>query len=125
MTVQRYKCKVCGYVYSPVRGEPRQGIKPGTKFEDLPDTYVCLLCGEQGKGHIGKEAFVPWTPQAYICDTCGYIYEVKRGEPRQRIKPGTPFDSLPDTYVCPVCGDPRVRGYVGKIGKDSFKPLML
>jgi rubredoxin len=86
---------------------------------------VSVRCGEQGKGRIGKDAFVPWTPQAYICDVCGYIYEVKRGEPRQKIMPGTPFESLPDSYACPVCGDHRVRCYVGKIGKDSFKPLML
>ena len=42
---QRYKCRVCGYIYSPLRGEPHNGIPAGTAFEDLPDTYICPICG--------------------------------------------------------------------------------
>jgi len=41
----RYECQVCGHVYDPVRGEPSQGIAPGTTFEDLPDDWVCPVCG--------------------------------------------------------------------------------
>lgn len=38
------------------------------------------------------------------CKICGYIYDDKQGEPQRNIEPGTPFESLPDSYKCPVCG---------------------
>ncbi len=41
----RYTCNVCGYLYDPQEGDPDGGIKPGTKFEDLPDNWVCPVCG--------------------------------------------------------------------------------
>jgi len=40
----KYVCNVCGYVYDPAAGDPENGIKPGTKFEDLPDSWVCPVC---------------------------------------------------------------------------------
>jgi rubredoxin len=43
--MNKYKCSVCGYVYDPVKGDPDGGIKPGTKFEDIPDGWVCPVCG--------------------------------------------------------------------------------
>lgn len=46
-----YKCLACGYVYDPEIGDPDSGIAPGTKFEDIPDTWVCPLCG------VGKDMF--------------------------------------------------------------------
>jgi len=36
---------VCGYEYDPEIGDPDGGIKPGTKFEDIPEDWVCPLCG--------------------------------------------------------------------------------
>jgi flavin reductase (DIM6/NTAB) family NADH-FMN oxidoreductase RutF/rubredoxin len=41
----RYVCSVCGYVYDPEKGDTDAGIKPGTKFEDLPEDWVCPVCG--------------------------------------------------------------------------------
>lgn len=41
----KYVCDVCGWVYDETLGDPDQGIEPGTKFEDLPETFVCPLCG--------------------------------------------------------------------------------
>lgn len=38
-------CEVCGYRYDPKEGDPDSGIAPGTPFEDLPDDWVCPLCG--------------------------------------------------------------------------------
>jgi len=46
----------------------------------------------------------------YVCDVCGYIYDPSVGDPDANVKPGTPFDELPDDWVCPTCG----------AGKDSF-----
>ena len=41
----KYKCTVCGYIYDPVLGDPDGGIKPGTPFEEIPDDWVCPVCG--------------------------------------------------------------------------------
>ena len=49
--MDKYVCEVCGYVYDPAEGDPDNGIPSGTKFEDLPDTWVCPICG------ASKEAF--------------------------------------------------------------------
>jgi rubredoxin len=120
----RYRCKLCGYIYSPLRGEPHNGIPAGTAFDDLPDTYVCPVCGMQGKGRIGKWGFEEWRPTRYICSMCSYIYDEKRGEPHRGIKPGTKFEDLPDDYVCPVCAlDPKIRIQFGKVRKQGFEPL--
>ena len=40
----KYVCKVCGYVYDEALGDPDNGIAAGTKFEDLPEDFVCPLC---------------------------------------------------------------------------------
>jgi rubredoxin len=40
----------------------------------------------------------------YECSICGYTYDQKTGDPENNIPPGTPFDSLPDDWTCPVCG---------------------
>lgn len=50
--MQKYRCTVCGYIYDPAIGDPDNGIKPGTAFESLPDTWVCPVCG------VGKSEFV-------------------------------------------------------------------
>ena len=41
----KYRCTVCGYIYDPELGDPDGGIKPGTPFEKIPDTWVCPVCG--------------------------------------------------------------------------------
>lgn len=43
--MKKYVCTVCGYVYDEETGDPDSGIAPGTKFEDIPDSWVCPLCG--------------------------------------------------------------------------------
>jgi len=43
--MDKYKCEVCGYIYDPEKGDPDGGIKPGTKFEDVPDDWTCPVCG--------------------------------------------------------------------------------
>jgi rubredoxin len=123
-TPMRYKCRICGYVYSPLRGEPHNGIPAGTPFEDLPETYVCPVCGFQGKGKIGKWGFDEWRPTRYVCSMCDYVYDEKRGEPHRGIKPGTKFEDLPEDYVCPVCAtDPKIVLRYGNVVKQGFSPL--
>ena len=43
--MDKYQCRACPYIYDPAIGDPDQGIKPGTSFEDLPDDWVCPVCG--------------------------------------------------------------------------------
>jgi flavin reductase (DIM6/NTAB) family NADH-FMN oxidoreductase RutF/rubredoxin len=40
----------------------------------------------------------------YECTVCGYIYDPELGDPDGGIEPGTPFEKLPEDWVCPVCG---------------------
>jgi flavin reductase (DIM6/NTAB) family NADH-FMN oxidoreductase RutF/rubredoxin len=40
----------------------------------------------------------------YECTVCGYVYDPELGDPDGSIKPGTPFEKLPDDWTCPVCG---------------------
>ena len=47
----RWRCRVCGYVYDPQKGDPENGAPAGTSFADLPDDWVCPVCG------AGKDAF--------------------------------------------------------------------
>ena len=49
----------------------------------------------------------------YECTVCGYIYDPTKGDPDRSIPPGTPFEQLPDDWVCPDCG----------ATKDMFQPL--
>lgn len=49
----------------------------------------------------------------YICTCCGYIYDPKLGDPMNGVAPGTPFDALPESWVCPLC----------YAEQESFDPL--
>ena len=48
----------------------------------------------------------------YVCTVCGYVYDPEKGDPEGGIAPGTPFEELPDDWMCPVCG----------ASKDQFEP---
>ena len=50
MKTMKYECP-CGYIYDPAEGDPEGGIAPGTAFEDIPEDWVCPVCG------LGKDAF--------------------------------------------------------------------
>lgn len=49
--VKKFRCRVCGYIYDPEKGDPDNGIKPGTLFKDLPEDWKCPECG------VDKEQF--------------------------------------------------------------------
>jgi rubredoxin len=120
----KYECLACGYVYDPAVGDPSAGIAPGVSFADLPDDWICPDCG------VGKEMFERMKPEKslgetlttevaeprltkYECLACGYVYDPEVGDPEAGIPPGTPFEDLPEDWVCPECG----------VGKDMFEPL--
>ncbi len=43
--MRKWKCSVCGYIYDPAKGDPDNGVKPGTAFEKIPEDWVCPTCG--------------------------------------------------------------------------------
>jgi len=51
--------------------------------------------------------------QKWECLACGYVYDPVVGDPDGGIEPGTPFEDLPDDWVCPDCG----------VDKDMFEPI--
>jgi rubredoxin len=42
---QLWICELCGYVYDPAEGDADGGVKPGVRFEDIPDDWSCPVCG--------------------------------------------------------------------------------
>ena len=72
-----------------------QQVKRGTTPKAAP-TYT------EEKKMEGKIAVT--NAVRYKCRVCGYVYDPALGDPDGGIKPGTPFESLPDGWVCPVCG---------------------
>jgi rubredoxin len=51
--------------------------------------------------------------QRFMCGVCGYNYVPEDGDPDSDVKPGTPFEKVPQNWVCPVCG----------ADKSVFNPL--
>ena len=51
--MRKYVCSVCGYVYDPSEGDPDSGVSPGTLFDDVPEDWVCPVCG------VTKDIFEP------------------------------------------------------------------
>jgi len=51
MQLTKYVCNICGYVYDPAKGDPDNAIEPGTSWENVPDDWVCPICG------AGKDEF--------------------------------------------------------------------
>jgi len=49
----------------------------------------------------------------YRCIVCGYVYDPAVGDPDNGVNPGTSFENLPDSWICPECG----------VGKDSFEKV--
>lgn len=48
--------------------------------------------------------------KTWTCSLCGYTYDPSAGDPDNGIDPGTPFEAIPEEWVCPICG----------AGKDQF-----
>lgn len=45
VSMAKYQCTVCGYVYNEDEGDPESNVPPGTKWKDLPEDWVCPICG--------------------------------------------------------------------------------
>ncbi len=49
-----YVCDVCGYAYDEAQGDPENGVAPGTRWENVPEDWLCPLCAV-GKDQFSKE----------------------------------------------------------------------
>lgn len=61
-----------------------------------------------------KKASSPWT--TYVCDGCGYEYDPEVGDAENEISAGTTFESLPEEWICPYCGEEKINFTV--VGKE-------
>ena len=73
-------------------------IKGGLSPKTAP-TYDPTKKDKQINAHQGGKKM-----DNYVCTVCGYVYDPEQGDPDNDIKPGTPFEDLPQDWVCPVCG---------------------
>jgi rubredoxin len=53
--LQRYICMYCGFIYDEAAGLPREGIPPGTKWEDVPESWECPDCGSPKSDFVMEE----------------------------------------------------------------------
>ncbi len=58
----KYNCSYCGYVYDPEKGFPVDGVVPGTTFDDIPDNWVCPVCGAVKKNYKRKHLLLKKSP---------------------------------------------------------------
>lgn len=96
-----YQCQVCQHVYD---AQKDGGGKP---FEQLPDSFKCPVCGspksafKKQAGEWVVEEPVKATDDVYTCSVCQHVYDA------QKDGGGKPFEQLPDSFKCPVCGSPK------------------
>lgn len=77
--MRTFVCTICGYVYNESVGIPEAGITPGTKWEDLPDDWVCPLCGASKSDFQEKDPATMQTRTAEP-DNNGEMRELSSGE---------------------------------------------
>ena len=86
----------------------------GTLEEVLPVLTAALDNGEPKKEAPPmkkmKKPFIKKSAPSYkvhVCNGCGYEYDKEIGDPENDIKPGTPFEKLPEEWICPLCGESK------------------
>jgi len=90
------------------------------KYAEALETYrkaQAIGPGGWHKGHIEErieELSKQGAPasRAHVCGVCGEPYDVKKGDPRQNVAPGTAFEDLPENFVCPACGAKKTEFFV-------------
>lgn len=116
-----YVCSICGWTYKESEGAPELGIKPGTKFENIPEDFHCPVCKvpksniERHGGELVDDA-VELTGNApgariFKCTVCGWEYSEADGLPEKGIAPGTKWEDVPEDFRCVIC----------QVPKDKFK----
>lgn len=90
----QYKCSVCQHIYDPVLDGA------GAPFEELPDGWVCPVCGQPSSAYAIVED-QPSDVGTYVCTVCAHVYDPAADGA------GAAFEDLLDSWVCPVCGQPK------------------
>jgi len=91
--------------------------------EGIPLTYAVYRDKKHGKTPKNATTYKPditpairpeWRQdmKKYVCKVCGYVYDPATGDPDNNVAAGTPFEKIPDSWVCPTCG----------AGKEEFEP---
>lgn len=133
--MKKYVCSVCGFVYDEADGYPEGGIAPGTKWKDIPDDWVCPLCGAtKAEFEEQEEAAGEDVSQALVEESVEDIRELSFGElsalcsnlskgcAKQYLqKEAGLFDELSQYYqnkVEPIDGDSQVADLMDLIAQD-------
>jgi outer membrane protein assembly complex protein YaeT len=98
-----------------------KAVKTGTRKKLLPfifgsgklKRYVLDEDLDRIRALYQQKGFLDIAVQGARCSECGFTYQALQGDPEHNILPGTPFEELPDSWVCPDCGK----------GKDTFEQL--
>ncbi len=125
----KYFSVVGSYGWGGKLVETLQALLPNLKGEFIPpvlakglpkakDYEAIDALAEAFKNHFSetkKEPAVtqPEATDKYLCPVCRYIYDPVKGDPAGGIPPGTPFEKIPDDWVCPIC----------RVAKSMFRPL--
>ena len=81
-------------------------VKGGKTAKNAP-TYAARTAAENVQSAERSKSM-----KKYVCQVCGYVYDPATGDPDNGVPAGTPFEKLPEDWVCPVCG----------ASKDQFEP---
>ncbi|MFW2422636.1 MAG: FAD-dependent oxidoreductase [Porticoccaceae bacterium] len=137
MPYQIWECLVCGWQYDESKGLPEEGIAPGTRWDDVPEDWLCPDCGvgkadfemvavAQAAEPVAAQVAEPVVQAAAVavtadtavsayqiweCLVCGWQYDESKGLPEEGIAAGTRWDDIPDDWLCPDCG----------VGKADFE----
>jgi flavorubredoxin/rubredoxin len=99
----------------PVLAKGLPGDTDYAALDALADA-ISARCSQPGSQPQVKAQPAATTAPAltkYMCPVCRYVYDPAKGDPAGGIPPGTPFESLPDNWVCPIC----------RVPKRVFKPI--
>lgn len=139
MAYQIWECLVCGWQYDESKGLPEEGIAPGTRWDDVPEDWLCPDCGvgkadfemvavAQAAEPVAAQTTQPVAQvapvavasdssssaaayQIWECLVCGWQYDESKGLPEEGIAAGTRWDDIPEDWLCPDCG----------VGKADFE----
>ena len=95
-------------VFSPVLAKGLPGEKDFKALDALADSFRDRLVEKPEPPEVKNK-----TMQKYVCSVCRYVYDPAVGDPDSGIAPGTPFEDIPEDWVCPIC----------QVSKDMFEPL--
>jgi flavin reductase (DIM6/NTAB) family NADH-FMN oxidoreductase RutF/rubredoxin len=91
-------------------------VECDTLSDSEPMTYAFYHEVRGGKSPKSAPTFIPEekkptpptaAPGKYRCKICGWVYDPELGDPDNGVATGTPFEALPDAWVCPICGAPK------------------